>query len=84
METHGVTVRELRALRGPNLWSYRPALHAVVDIGPYEELPSTSFPGFTERLTSWLPGLREHECGVGRPGGFVERLETGTYLGHIV
>ncbi|MDP8925102.1 MAG: cyanophycin synthetase [Chloroflexota bacterium] len=84
MESRGVTVRDLRALRGPNLWSYKPALHAVVDIGPYEELPSTSFPGFTERLTAWLPSLREHECGIGKPGGFVERLETGTYLGHIV
>ena len=84
MESHGVTVRELRALRGPNLWSYKPALHAVIDVGPYEELPSTSFPGCTERLTAWLPGLREHECGIGKPGGFVERLETGTYLGHIV
>jgi cyanophycin synthetase len=61
-----------------------PVFHVILDIGPYEERPSNTFPGFVERITSWLPGLHEHECGVGRPGGFVERLRRGTYLGHIV
>jgi cyanophycin synthetase len=83
MHTHDVTVRSMRVLRGPNLYAYKPVLHAVMDIGPYEDRPSNSFPGCVERLTAWLPGLQRHECGVGRPGGFVERLEGGTYLGHI-
>ncbi len=84
MNTHGVTVRNIRALRGPNLYAYMPVLHIVMDIGPYEERPSNTFPGFTERLIRWLPGLQKHECGLKRPGGFIERLERGTYLGHIV
>ncbi len=84
METHPVTVRSLRVLRGPNLYAYMPVLHAVMDIGPYEERPSNSFPGFVDRLVAWLPTLHKHECSVGRPGGFIERLRRGTYLGHIV
>ena len=36
-----------------------------------------------ERLTAWLPGIGRHECSVGRPGGFVERLRRGTWLAHI-
>lgn len=83
METHGVTVRSIRVLRGPNLYAYMPVLQIVMDIGPYEELPSSSFPGFVERITGWLPGLYKHECSVGRPGGFIERLRRGTYLAHI-
>lgn len=83
MQTHGVTVRELRVLRGPNLYAYMPALQITLDIGPYEEQPSSNFPGFVERLTGWLPGLQKHECSVGRPGGFIERLRRGTYLAHI-
>ncbi len=83
MDTHGVTVRTLRVLRGPNLYAYMPVLQIVMDIGPYEEQPSNSFPGFVERITSWLPGLQKHECSVGRPGGFIERLQRGTYLAHI-
>ncbi|MCC7445898.1 MAG: cyanophycin synthetase [Anaerolineae bacterium] len=83
MKTHGVDVRSLRVLRGPNLFAYMPVLHIVMDIGPYEDRPSSSFPGFVERLTAWLPGLHKHECSVGRPGGFIERLRRGTYFGHI-
>src|SRR5947209_20215725 len=83
METHGVSVRSVRALRGPNLYAYMPVLKVIMDIGPYEERPSNSFPGFVDRLVGWLPGLQKHECGVGRPGGFIERLQRGTYLAHI-
>ncbi len=83
METHGITIRSIRALRGPNLHAYMPVLQISLDIGRYEDLPSTAFPGFVERLTDWLPGLHKHECSVGRPGGFIERLRHGTYLAHI-
>src|SRR3954452_7115503 len=84
METHGVTVRATQVWRGPNIVAYMPVIRVTLDIGPYEEHPSTDFPGFVERLTSWLPGIATHECGLGRPGGFVERLRSGTYLAHIV
>ncbi|PWI58437.1 cyanophycin synthetase [Sulfoacidibacillus thermotolerans] len=30
------------------------------------------------------PGLYDHHCGMGRPGGFVERLYGGTYIGHVI
>ena len=71
-------------LRGPNIWTYRPVLEAWLDIGELEETPSNLLPGFTERLTAWLPGLIEHHCGVGHRGGFLERLEEGTWAGHIL
>jgi cyanophycin synthetase len=83
MKTHGVEVRQIQALRGGNIYAYLPLLHIIMDIGAYEERPSNSFPGFVERLTTWLPGLQQHECNIGRPGGFVERLNRGTYLAHI-
>jgi len=71
-------------LRGPNIWTYRPVLEAWLDIGELEDYPSTLLPGFTERLTAWLPGLVEHHCGVGYRGGFNERLVEGTWAGHIL
>jgi cyanophycin synthetase len=82
-EEFGVKIESIRALRGPNLFAYMPVLQIVMDVGPYEERGSDSFPGFTERLVAWLPGLEKHQCSVGRPGGFIERLRRGTYLGHI-
>lgn len=83
METHGVVVRSLKVLRGPNLYAYKPVLEVIMDIGAYEDRPSNSFPGFVDRITTWLPGLQKHACSIGRPGGFIERLRTGTYLAHI-
>jgi cyanophycin synthetase len=82
-QQHGITIRDTRFLRGPNLFAYMRVMQVVMDIGPYEDRPSSSFPGFTERLVTWLPGLAKHKCSVGRPGGFIERLRRGTYLGHI-
>jgi len=71
-------------LAGPNIWTYRPVLEAWLDIGELEDYPSNLLPGFTTRLTTWLPGLIEHHCGVGYHGGFIERLTEGTWAGHIL
>lgn len=72
------------ALRGPNIWTYRPVLEAWVDIGALEDYPSNLIPGYYERLSSWLPGLIEHRCSPGVRGGFLQRLREGTWTGHIL
>jgi cyanophycin synthetase len=74
---------ETRVYRGPNIWSYDPAIHLVVDLGSLEQFPSNTIPGFTERLLDLLPRLDQHHCSRGRKGGFIERLHEGTWLGHI-
>jgi cyanophycin synthetase len=71
-------------LRGPNIWTYRPVIEAWVDIGDLEDFPSNTLPGFNQRLVNYLPSLAEHRCGVGEPGGFLERLRDGTWAGHIL
>jgi len=80
------TIELLRVahLRGPNIWTYRPVIEAWLDIGDLEDYPSNTLPGFYERLTAMLPGLAVHRCGVGKPGGFLERLREGTWAGHIL
>ncbi len=72
------------SLRGPNLWTYHPVLEAWVDIGELEDCPSNTLPGFVGRLCAWLPTLAEHRCSYGEPGGFVRRLEEGTWPAHIL
>ncbi len=71
-------------LRGPNSWTYRPCIEALVDIGELENFPSNLIAGLTDRLTALLPGLIEHRCGIGERGGFVQRLQQGTYAAHIL
>ena len=50
------------------------------------EVDSGEFPdqGVIDRLLAWLPGLHEHGCSYEEPGGFVKRLEEGTWPGHIL
>ncbi|MEC9482122.1 MAG: cyanophycin synthetase, partial [Halomonas sp.] len=77
-------ILEHRALRGPNYYSRYPAVYMRLDIGELEARPSDTVPGIVARITELLPTLYEHRCSVGRPGGFLERLERGTWAGHVV
>lgn len=79
-----IRLLRINHLRGPNIWTYRPALEVWLDLGELEDYPSNLLPGFTDRLLGMLPNLMEHHCGVGERGGFVERLREGTWAGHIL
>ncbi len=79
-----IEIKELRALRGPNRYTRHTAIFMVLDIKGYENKPSNTLDGFTDRLLTLIPSLQEHGCSIGRPGGFIERLKRGTWAGHIV
>ena len=76
-------VVETQVFRGPNYWSYDPAIRLLVDLGSLEDWPSNTIPGFVDGLLEMLPGIPEHSCSLGRRGGFGERLKEGTWLGHV-
>jgi cyanophycin synthetase len=78
-----LAILETRVYRGANIWSYDKAIHLVVDLGSLEQFPTNTLPDFNENLLRMLPGIREHSCSRGRRGGFVERLNEGTWLGHV-
>ena len=79
-----IDILRVNHLRGPNIWTYRAVIEAWVDIGDLENFPSNTLPGFYERLTGYLPGLIEHECSPGVRGGFLQRLQEGTWAAHIL
>src|SRR4051794_32006093 len=76
-------ILDARVMRGPSRWSRRPMIRLLVDLGELEQFPSNEIPGFNERLLATLPGLVEHSDAIGRRGGLVERLHSGTWLGHV-
>ncbi len=84
MSAKNIQFLRMTHLRGPSIWTYPPVIEALVDIGELENFPSNTLPGFNERLGAWLPGLIEHRCSPGVRGGFLQRLETGTWPGHIL
>jgi len=56
----------------------------VLDIKAYESRPSDKIKGFSDRLLTLIPTLQSHGCSIGEPGGFIQRLQTGTWAGHII
>ncbi len=79
-----MNIERIRPLTGPNVYSYKPVLLMRLDLGELAERESREFNGFNERLLTLLPGIEQHHCSLGRPGGFVTRLNEGTYFGHVV
>jgi cyanophycin synthetase len=72
---------------GPSLYAHFPVIRLVLDLEALEEWPSGRLGApFTDGLLEALPGLREHGCSYGEPGGFVRRLteDDGTWMGHIL
>jgi cyanophycin synthetase len=78
-----VRLDDLRHLSGPNAFSTRPVAVARLELGELTGRETTDYPGFAGRLTAALPGLAEHHCAAGRPGGFAEAMARGTYFGHV-
>ncbi|NNM24205.1 MAG: cyanophycin synthetase, partial [Flavobacteriaceae bacterium] len=79
-------IREINAMRGPNYWSIRRhrLIVMVLDLEEMEDRPSNKIKGFRERLEAMFPTMYEHRCSVGTPGGFFQRVDEGTWMGHII
>ncbi|MFN8245834.1 MAG: ATP-grasp domain-containing protein [Ferruginibacter sp.] len=77
---------EIKVLKGPNYWSVRRTklIQMKLDLEEKEMMPTNAIPGFRERLESMLPTLIEHRCSVGERGGFFQRVEEGTWMGHVI
>lgn len=76
-------IRQTTVYRGPNLWARMPAILLELDIGELEDRPTNQIPGFYEHLTELLPSLYDHACSIGKPGGFLQRMRQGTWMGHV-
>jgi len=72
---------------GPSLYAHFPVIRLDLDLGPLEAWPTGRLgAGFVDALAAALPGLAEHGCSYGEPGGFFRRMreDEGTWLGHVL
>lgn len=69
--------------KGRNIYSHKPVIKMELDLKELYNTPTKDIPRFNESLLNVLPGLKEHYCSTGIPGGFVQRLNEGTYLAHV-
>ena len=71
---------------GPSHYAHFPVIRLEVDLGVLEAWPTMRLGrGFIDALVERLPGLAEHGCSYGEPGGFIRRMteDEGTWLGHV-
>lgn len=76
-------ILSVNTLPGANIYSHRPVLRVRLRLADHENVPTSECGEFVGRLLAVLPGLAEHCCSRGYPGGFAERLAEGTYLPHV-
>ncbi len=55
-----------------------------LDLGEMEQRPTNLIEGFRERIERLIPTLQTHRCSKGEPGGFLARIEEGTWMGHVI
>ena len=77
---------EIKVMRGPNYWSVRRGklIQMKLDLEDLENFPTNKIDGFKERIQSAMPSLYTHRCSELVPGGFLMRVEEGTWMGHVV
>ena len=55
-----------------------------LDLEDLEQRPTNKIDGFRERIEKLIPSLFTHRCSPGYEGGFFERVEDGTWMGHVI
>ena len=77
-------IYSIQSFPGRNIYSHRPVIKMVINIGDLYSLPTKDMEGFNDRLIEFFPGMKKHCCSLGYEGGFVDRLKEGTYIGHVI
>ena len=79
-------INEIKVLRGPNYWSVTRSklIQMRLDLEELEAAPTNTISGFRERLEALFPTMIEHRCSIGTKGGFFQRVEEGTWMGHVI
>ena len=76
-------ILNIQSFSGRNIYSHNPVIKISVDIGELYKYPTKDIEGFNEKILEYFPGLKKHYCSLGYEGGFLERLNEGTYIGHV-
>ncbi|HOZ52052.1 MAG TPA: cyanophycin synthetase, partial [Chitinophagaceae bacterium] len=79
-------ILEIKVMKGPNYWSSKrhKLIVMLLDLEDLEEKPTNLIPGFLDRIKAMFPSMYSHRCSEGVEGGFFQRVEEGTWMGHVI
>ncbi len=84
MEVFEIHTSRSQYLSDLNTWAYKSVLENIIHINDFERHPTNLHPEFVARLKTLLPGLKNHCCSCPEKGGFIYRLDDGTWMGHVL
>jgi len=76
-------IERIRKLRGPNRYLSKPVMVALVELEELSGRETVDYLGFTEKILMVVPGLADHHCASGEPGGLLAKMRRGTFFGHV-
>ncbi|MFH2096439.1 MAG: Mur ligase family protein [Bacteroidota bacterium] len=79
-----VLLEKVHILSGANYFSAEKVVSLRINLNEYDEVFTSDIPGFPEALKNAMPSLYEHRCSIGEPGGFFQRVDEGTLIGHVI
>lgn len=69
---------------GPNRFAHFPCILHLVDLQELEQWPTDKLgDDFINALVKAVPSLADHGCSYGEAGGFLKRMQEGTWMGHV-
>src|SRR4051812_42168223 len=74
----------MKSINGPNVYHPKAVVIMRLELEQYTEVTTADLRPFPDKLAVLLPGITQHHCSPRRPGGFMERMFEGTYLGHVI
>lgn len=79
-------ILKIQVLKGPNIWSInrKKLIQMRLDLEDMEQFPTNKIDGFRQRIEELIPSLIEHTCSEGERGGFFSRIDSGTWMGHVI
>jgi len=76
---------DIHTFTSPNVYSLDQDIVLIrIRLDNLKETETKDIPGFNENIIHLFPGLANHKCTKGYVGGFLDRLEEGTYLAHVM
>lgn len=77
-------IQELKTFDAPNIYSVRePIVKIKIKLGELAEIPTKDIGDINDNIMRLFPGIKDHKCATGYVGGFIDRLQEGTYLAHV-
>lgn len=77
-------ILKVREFRGRNIYSHYPVVKVTLDLEEFTDIWTDEIADFRKNLETLIPELKEHHCSRGKEGGFLERVQEGTLLGHVI